>query len=217
MINPSLSNVILEINNIKILDKLSFSIPKNKTTVFLGKNGSGKTSSLRCLNLLQKINSGTLSSFASKPIPMLFQKPLMFSGSVLYNFSILEKIKKFNPNLEWHNAFSLKKIHNQNIFDLSGGERQKVFLSRLMSLSSDKIIMDEPNQNLDFQSEKILIELLHNEKKKDKTIVLSLHDYSLAKEIADYVILLDQGKIILKENNQVFFKKLDNLRKSKLL
>ena len=206
--SASLSNAILKINNKLILDEVSLNIPANKTTVLLGKNGSGKTSILRCLNLLQKINSGSLDAFDLKPIPMLFQKPIILSGNAFYNFSILVKIKNFNPNLDWHDAFDLRKNHNQNISDLSGGERQKVFLSRLMSLSPPTIIMDEPNQNLDFQSEKTLVELLHIEKKKNKTIVLTLHDYNIAREIADNIVLLDQGKIILNETKSNFFKKL---------
>ena len=209
----SLHNVLLNINNKVILDHVSFDIPQNKTTVFLGKNGSGKTSSLRCLNLLQKINSGRIESFGNDPLPMLFQSPVIFEGDVLYNFSLPQKIKKFKSNLIWHDAFHLLDIHQQNISSLSGGEKQKLFLSRVMSLDPNIIIMDEPNQNLDFQSEVKLKKLLFEEKNKNKTIVLSLHDYNFAEEIADYLILLDQGKVILKEQRDMFFKKLKNLKK----
>jgi len=209
----SLHNVLLNINNKVILDHVSFDIPQNKTTVFLGKNGSGKTSCLRCLNLLQKINSGRIESFGNDPLPMLFQSPVIFEGNVLYNFSFPQKIKKFKSNLIWHDAFNLSDIHQQNISSLSGGEKQKLFLSRVMSLDPNIIIMDEPNQNLDFQSEVKLKKLLFEEKNKNKTIVLSLHDYNFAEEIADYLILLDQGKVILKEQRDMFFKKLKNLKK----
>jgi len=209
----SLHNVLLNINNKTILDHVSFDIPQNKTTVFLGKNGSGKTSSLRCLNLLQKINSGTIKTLNSCPLPMLFQSPIIFEGNALYNFTFLQKIKKYESKLIWHDAFELSDIHQQNIASLSGGEKQKLFLSRVMSLDPNIIIMDEPNQNLDFQSEVKLKQLLFEEKKKNKTIILSLHDYNFAEEIADYLILLDLGKVILKEQRDMFFKKLKNLKK----
>ena len=209
----SLHNVLLNINNKTILDHVSFDIPQNKTTVFLGKNGSGKTSSLRCLNLLQKINSGTIKTLNSRPLPMLFQSPIIFEGNALYNFTFLQKIKKYESKLIWHDAFELSDIHQQNIASLSGGEKQKLFLSRVMSLDPNIIIMDEPNQNLDFQSEVKLKQLLFEEKKKNKTIILSLHDYNFAEEIADYLILLDLGKVILKEQRDMFFKKLKNLKK----
>jgi len=209
----SLNNVLLNIKNKIILDHVTFEIPEDKTTVFLGKNGSGKTSSLRCLNLLQKINSGTIKTLNSRPLPMLFQNPIIFEGNALYNFSFLQKIKKYEPKLIWHDTFELSDIHQQNIASLSGGEKQKLFLSRVMSLDPNIIIMDEPNQNLDFQSEVKLKQLLFEEKKKNKTIILSLHDYNFAEEIADYLILLDLGKVILKEQRDMFFKKLKNLKK----
>jgi len=210
----SLHNVLLNINNKTILDHVSFDIPQNKTTVFLGKNGSGKTSSLRCLNLLQKINSGTIKTLNSCPLPMLFQSPIIFEGNALYNFTFLQKIKKYESKLIWHDAFELSDIHQQNIASLSGGEKQKLFLSRVMSLDPNIIIMDEPNQNLDFQSEVKLKQLLFEEKKKNKTIILSLHDYNFAEEIADYLILLDQGKVILRGERDNFFHNLKVLRKS---
>ena len=97
---------------------------------------------------------------------------------------------------------------------MSGGEKQKLFLSRVMSLDPNIIIMDEPNQNLDFQSEVKLKQLLFEEKKKNKTIILSLHDYNFAEEIADYLILLDQGKVILRGERDNFFHNLKVLRKS---
>ncbi len=85
-----------------ILDHVSFDIPQNKTTVFLGKNGSGKTSSLRCLNLLQKINSGRIESFGNDPLPMLFQSPVIFEGDVLYilpSMSLVNYQKRFKERV----------------------------------------------------------------------------------------------------------------------
>ena len=68
----TLKNVKLIINKKVILDNISFAIPQNKTTIFLGKNGSGKTTILRTINLLQKITAGQIVSINQKPIPMLF-------------------------------------------------------------------------------------------------------------------------------------------------
>jgi energy-coupling factor transporter ATP-binding protein EcfA2 len=78
-----------------------------------------------------------------------------------------------------------------------------------MSLYQDLIIMDEPNQSLDLQNEKLLLNLL-NEEKKHKTLILTLHDFELARQLADEIIYLDKGKIRLAGSNQVFF---DNFHK----
>ena len=198
-------NVSLKINKKIILDNISFEIPKHKTTIFLGKNGSGKTTILRTINLLQKITSGEIISNNQKPIPMLFQKPIIFEGNALYNFSILKKIKNYEANLIWHDAFKLSLIHQQDIKKLSGGEKQKLFLSRVMSVDPEVIIMDEPNQNLDLESEKTLTQLIIDQKIRNKTIVLTLHDYKLAKKLADFIILLDKGKILYQGKGELFF------------
>lgn len=201
----SFKNVSLKIDKKIILDNISFEIPKHKTTIFLGKNGSGKTTILRTINLLQKITSGEIISNNQKPIPMLFQKPITFEGNVLYNFSILKKIKNYEANLIWHDAFELSLIHQQNIKNLSGGEKQKLFLSRVMSVDPEVIIMDEPNQNLDLESEKTLTQLIIDQKIQNKTIVLTLHDHKLAKKLADFIILLDKGKILYQGKGEPFF------------
>lgn len=198
-------NVSLKINKKIILDNISFEIPKHKTTIFLGKNGSGKTTILRTINLLQKITSGEIISNNQKPIPMLFQKPIIFEGNALYNFSILKKIKNYEANLIWHDAFELSLTHQQDIKKLSGGEKQKLFLSRVMSVDPEVIIMDEPNQNLDLESEKTLTQLIIDQKIQNKTIVLTLHDYKLAKKLADFIILLDKGKILYQGKGELFF------------
>ena len=201
----SFKNVSLKIDKKIILDNISFEIPKHKTTIFLGKNGSGKTTILRTINLLQKITSGEIISNNQKPIPMLFQKPIIFEGNVLYNFSILKKIKNYEANLIWHDAFELSLIHQQKIKNLSGGEKQKLFLSRVMSVDPEVIIMDEPNQNLDLESEKTLTQLIIDQKIQNKTIVLTLHDHKLAKKLADFIILLDKGKILYQGKGEPFF------------
>ena len=160
---------------------------------------------MRTINLLQKITSGEIISNNQKPIPMLFQKPIIFEGNALYNFSILKKIKNYEANLIWHDAFELSLTHQQDIKKLSGGEKQKLFLSRVMSVDPEVIIMDEPNQNLDLESEKTLTQLIIDQKIRNKTIVLTLHDYKLAKKLADFIILLDKGKILYQGKGELFF------------
>jgi ABC-type multidrug transport system ATPase subunit len=76
-----------------------------------------------------------------------------------------------------------------------------------MSIDPEVIIMDEPNQNLDIESEKILAQLIMDQKKQKKTIILSLHDYNLAAKLADFIILLDKGKILYQGEKELFFDK----------
>ena len=130
------------------------------------------------------------------PFPMLFQRPIILDNTIKFKFVVVTIIKKIQPMMNWYNAFQLDKIRNKKIYQTSGGEQQKTFLSRIMSTDPEVIIMDEPNQNLDSLSEKILINLINQERKKNKTIVITTHDIKIVKKIADEIILLDRGKLI---------------------
>jgi len=205
----SFKNVsFIKSNNI-ILDNISCKIPNNKTTVIMGKNGSGKTTFLKILNKIFPPTLGNYDSNLDKPVPMLFQSPIIFENTVEYNYLILNKIKNNVINKKWFDAFSLNQIKNKNINTLSGGEKQKLFLSRIMSFDQNNLFLDEPNQGLDLESEKLFVNLLLNEKQKNKTIVLTLHDFKIAQKIADFIIYLDKGKVLLFEETSIFFKKFD--------
>ena len=200
----SLKSVNYSENENEILKNISVDIMKNKTTVIMGKNGSGKSTLLNLINKIYEPTSGSIISELTKPIPMLFQKPILFERSVNYNYHLLYKIKKHEINTYWFNCFQLDKIKNQNALSLSGGEKQKLFLSRLMSFNQNNLFLDEPNQNLDLESEKLLIKLLREEK-ITKTIVMTLHDFEIAKNIADNIIYLDQGRVLYNLKTLDFF------------
>ena len=172
----------------------------------MGKNGSGKSTLLKLINQIIKPSSGFFESTLSKPVPMLFQKPLILQNSVNYNYQILQKIKKHQINHFWFKKFDLSNLSNQKMNSLSEGEKQKIFISRIMSFDQSQLFLDEPNQSLDLQSEKLLIDLLINEKKK-KTIVMTLHDFEIAKKIGDYFIFLENGQILFQDSYENFFKR----------
>jgi len=183
-------------NKINVLNNISIKIEIGKTTVITGKNASGKSTLLKCLNRILTPTSGSLKHKFNTPLPMLFQKPVSFQNTVQYNFQVLSKIKEIQPSMKWYQAFGLDKISRKKIYEVSGGERQKIFLSRIMSIENEAIIMDEPNQNLDKENDQKFIDLICDEKNKNKTIIFALHDIEVLKKIADKVIVLDCGKVI---------------------
>ena len=182
-------------NKKNALKNISIDIEIGKTTIIMGSNGSGKSTFLRCLNCLLNPTFGSLKHKFNIPFPMLFQKPVFFQNTVQYNFEVLSKIKKINPSMEWYRSFQLDKISKKRIDEVSGGEKQKIYLSRIMSVNSEVIIMDEPNQNLDMENTNKLIKLLLNEKNSNKTIILTMHDKEIVKQIADKIVLLNQGEV----------------------
>lgn len=199
-----LENINYQINQKLILQGINLKIEQGSTTVVMGKNGSGKSTLLKILNQIIQPTSGLFQSSLKHPIPMLFQKPLILKNTVKYNYQILHKIKKFQMNTSWFDEFKLSALEDQKMNSLSGGEKQKLFLARLMSFDQSTIFLDEPNQSLDLESEKLLTSLLLHEK-KNKTIVLTLHDFEIAKKIGDNFIYLENGKILVQNSSQQFF------------
>ena len=187
-----------------ILQNINLNIEQSRTTVIMGKNGSGKSTLLKLLNQIIQPTSGFFQSSLERPIPMLFQKPLILKNNVKYNYEILQKIKKFQINKAWFEKFKLTMLEDQKMSSLSGGEKQKLFLARLMSFDQSTLFLDEPNQSLDLESEKLLANLLLQEK-KNKTIIVTLHDFEMAKNIGDYFIYLENGKILLQDTSENFF------------
>jgi putative ABC transport system permease protein len=206
-----LENINYQINHKSILQGINLNIEQGSTTVIMGKNGSGKSTLLKILNQIIQPTSGFFQSSLKNPIPMLFQKPLILKNTVKYNYQILHKIKKFQMNTSWFDEFKLSALEDQKMNSLSGGEKQKLFLARLMSFDQPTIFLDEPNQSLDLESEKLLTSLILHEK-KNKTIVLTLHDFDLAKKLADHLVYLEKGKILLSESIDKFFNKFNKFK-----
>ena len=190
------NKIFFNYNKINVLNDISINIETGKTTIIIGKNSSGKSTLLRCLNCLLNPTSGSLKHKFNSPFPMLFQKPATFQNTIQYNFEVLCKIKKFKPSMKWYQSFGLDRISNKKIHDVSGGEQQKTYLSRIMSVDPEVIIMDEPNQNLDKESDQKFVDLILDEKKKNKTIIIVSHDIKILKQIADKIIVLEYGKVI---------------------
>ena len=205
MIFCEANKIFVTFDKINVLKDISLKIESGKITAIIGKNGSGKSTLLRCLNCLVNPTSGLLKHKFNIPFPMLFQKPVTFQNTIQYNFEILSKIKKIKPSMKWHQSFNLNSISKKNINKVSGGERQKTYLSRIMSVDPQVIIMDEPSQNLDSNSNQMLIDLMLDEKKNSKTIIFSSHDIEIVKYTADKIILLDYGKIIYDGVPKKFF------------
>ena len=199
------NKIFVTFDKINVLKDVSLKIESGKITAIIGKNGSGKSTLLRCLNCLISPTSGFLKHKFNIPFPMLFQKPVTFQNTIQYNFEILSKIKKIKPSMRWYQSFHLNRISKKNINKVSGGERQKTYLSRIMSVDPQVIIMDEPSQNLDSNSNQMLIDLMLDEKKNNKTIIFSSHDIEIVKYAADKIILLDYGKIIYDGVPKKFF------------
>ncbi len=204
------------ISDLKI-NNLSLEINKGEFVFLIGKTGSGKSSILKSMYADNKIINGSanvsdfnLNKIKNKEIPLLRRK----IGIIFQDFQLLKDRTVFK-NLEfvlkatgWKNQkkindrikFCLEKVHINNLStkypsQLSGGQKQKVAISRSLLNDPEIIIADEPTGNLDPKSSIEIINVLQEINENGNTILIATHDFSLLKKYKARILRCKEGKI----------------------
>ncbi|MBR91433.1 MAG: hypothetical protein CL903_01320 [Dehalococcoidia bacterium] len=198
-----LKNVEYIVNNVKIIDKIDVSIAPEKFTSIVGANGSGKTTLLSLLTSNINPSSGEIIAPISEKIsyiPQKIQDPpfLKVYEIVLSGMTLLNMDKKYKYKLidKYLSQCGIRKLYSKYFYDLSEGEKQRVWLAFCLSQSREIIIMDEPLSSIDQASKLEFYELLREIQSLRKTIILVTHDINSAKIFSDEIIQIDDGKII---------------------
>lgn len=195
-----------------ILDIQDLNIMQYKVTCIVGESGSGKSTLLRLLNKLISCDTGEifyhdqpLSSINSvelrRCVAMLPQLPAIFPGSVRDNLLIGMKFaeKPIVDDAKLREVLTivhLKKELDADSDKLSGGEKQRLALGRVILLDPDVFLLDEPSSALDEETERIIIEqLVAYTKKTKKTLIMVTHSKKVAETYSDHIIEIHQGKV----------------------
>ena len=184
----------------KIFNKISFNINDNEKLLIIGPSGCGKTTLIRCINGLEKIDSGNIylndvnvknidKVYLKNKIGMVFQNYNLFPHlTVGENIALAPTILKLGTKKEINNTV-------RELLELSGGEKQRIAIARALATKPEIILLDEPTSALDPGTINDLLELL-NELSKTTTIVVVSHDMDLIKNYADKVLFLKDGEIV---------------------
>lgn len=200
-----------------ILKNIIVKIPKGQVVLLCGASGSGKTTFTRLLNGLipnyyAGKNSGKVEVYGKQientalhelaPIVgSVFQNPksqfytLMTDTEIVFaceNIGIekTEILERFTKTVK---VFGLEKLLGKNLFELSGGEKQKIACASVNALCPEIFVLDEPTANLDIRSIYELGEILKFWKNQGKTIVIAEHRLEWLNEIADRVLYFDDS------------------------
>lgn len=204
--------------NQKVLRGIDLEIQDGETVVLIGSSGSGKSTFLRCLNLLNVPDKGQIfidGQEITKPktnlnklrakVGMVFQ-----SFNLFENLNIIENIKLAprkvlhlsNKQAEKEAMELLKRVGLANkAYDypknLSGGQKQRVAIARALAMHPEVILFDEPTSALDPEMVGEVLEVIKNlAKDHSRTMVIVTHEMSFAREVGTRLIFLDKGKII---------------------
>jgi len=217
----------------KAVNDISFKISKGEKVVLLGNNGSGKSTILRLLaglyfskkenyQLENKIvDKKCVNKEFRKKVGILFQNP----QSMIFNPTVYDEIafslKEFNMDNIEHRVkdisrqFKIENLLKSNPLNLSGGEKQKVILASILVYEPEILFLDEPTASMDPGTTGWFIDLMIE---LDKTVMIATHDLSLAYEVCDRAIVInDKHKKIYDGDIEELLKDLDMLVEANLI
>ncbi len=99
----------------------------------------------------------------------------------------------------------IEKYKNKNIRELSGGQRQKVYIAMVLAQDTDIVFLDEPTTYLDINHQLEILEIVKNLKYMGKTVVMVIHDLNSSLTFSDMVCLMDKGEIIIYDKPQTVY------------
>ncbi|MCE7506778.1 ABC transporter ATP-binding protein [Polynucleobacter sp. IMCC30063] len=215
MIAINTQNISAKLGGVEVLHHISAAIPQAQWTSIIGPNGAGKSTFLKVIaGLLPHTNSVNIFSIPlhtmqakerAKKIAWLGQNEVISDDLLVYDLVMLGRL----PHQQWFSSPSATDHHiveqalrstqawnlrHRPINELSGGECQRILISRALAVQAEIILMDEPLANLDPPHQADLIDLIQSLTQQGTTVVTVLHDITYALQ-ANHVIILNQGSL----------------------
>ena len=210
-----------------ILNDLSFSVPRGTATGFLGSNGSGKTTTFKCLLELIAKDSGEVSFFKSplsvdsrSKIGFLPERPQLYeeltAQECLYFYVSLKK--KLTPAIKSEVEKGLKKLdlydkRHKKLKTFSKGMLQKTAILQALIPQAELLILDEPFSGLDPESRFAVAELLEQQLEKGATLFLSSHIFQDIEKICNRLLIIKEGRCVFEGDFSEFHRSTTTGRK----
>ncbi|MGT2802338.1 amino acid ABC transporter ATP-binding protein, PAAT family [Streptococcus henryi] len=219
-----MSQAILEIKHLKksfgqneVLKDISLSVNKGEVISIIGSSGSGKSTFLRSINLLEEPTAGEilfhgenvldkgydLNNYREK-LGMVFQSFNLFDNlNVLENAIVAQTTVLKRPRSEAE-AIAKENLNKVGMTEqywkakpkqLSGGQKQRVAIARALSVNPEAMLFDEPTSALDPEMVGEVLKTMQDLAKSGLTMIIVTHEMEFAKDVSDRVIFMDQGLI----------------------
>ena len=200
-----LLNVSKSFGSKKIFTDLNLRFESGKSYALIGGSGSGKSTLLNIIGRLEKIDSGNVlvdkqdiwkikeRTFFKNTVGYVFQNYSLIENKTVYdNLKLITKDKKIITDVLEKVGLSSDYLH-QKIYELSGGQAQRVAIARMLMKPRKIILADEPTGALDGEIGKEIIRLLLNEKDEDKYVIIATHDPAVYNEVDVIIDMKDIG------------------------
>jgi len=203
--------------NLEVLKGIDFDVRPQELVFIIGPSGSGKSTLLRCFNLLETPTEGSIIvdnvdmqsestniNQIRRSIGMVFQQFNLYPHlTVLGNITLaLRKVSRKNRRLA--DEIAIKMLAQVGLLDkvdhfpseLSGGQQQRVAIARAMALQPKIMLFDEPTSALDPELVGSVLQVIKQLREQGMTMVVVSHEMRFARDAADRIVFIDEGKII---------------------
>ena len=200
-----LLNVSKSFGSKKIFTDLNLRFESGKSYALIGGSGSGKSTLLNIIGRLEKIDSGNVlvdkqdiwkikeRTFFKNTVGYVFQNYSLIENKTVYdNLKLITKDKKIITDVLEKVGLSSDHL-NQKIYELSGGQAQRVAIARMLMKPRKIILADEPTGALDGEIGKEIIRLLLNERDEDKYVIIATHDPAVYNKVDVIIDMKDIG------------------------
>jgi len=215
-----LTNVHKSFDKTEVLKGISLNVEKGSVTAIIGPSGAGKTTLLRCMNFLEKADSGTLDfdefhldleKVSRKTMldirrktAFVFQNYNLFANmtalqNVMEGLVTARKVSKAEAKDRALKALEKVGLRDKADFypsSLSGGQQQRVGIARAIAVNPEVILFDEPTSALDPELTGEVLSVIKGLAAEGTTMVIVTHEMSFARDTADKVIFMDKGIIV---------------------
>ena len=226
-------DLVKQFKNVRAVNHVTTTIRQGEVVFVVGPSGSGKSTFLRCLNLLEMPTSGQIlfkdrdilkhtreiNSYRQQ-VGMVFQHFNLFANlSIHKNITLApvrtgklthkEAAEKADMLLKRIGLYDKKDVYPAQ---LSGGQKQRIAIIRALAMNPDVLLFDEPTSALDPEMVGEVLSLMRELAQEGMTMVVVTHEIGFAAEIADRIIFMDQGSILLEGKAQEVIHNKENPR-----
>lgn len=211
-----LDKVCVNYDRYRAIDSVSFDVQKGEILSLLGPNGSGKSTLIKSIARVQKPSGGSILLDGRDTSKMDVREVARLIGYVPQNFqqifytSVIDTVLLGRkPYIRWKisdedlrivdtamETMGIRGLGRKMLHQISGGEKQKVFIARALAQNPKLFLFDEPTSNLDLKHQIDVLEtarVLSGERKS--SMVVALHDLNLAYNYSDRIVMLKKGKV----------------------
>ena len=232
----SLQNITKRFGKLTVLNDMSMDVHEHDVLVLCGPSGGGKSTLLRTINGLEKIDGGKIYYRGELITPKNIKEVRKHFGMVFQSFNLFENLtvkdnliisptkilkkdkqETIKQAQDYLDTFGIGEKMNAYPHQLSGGQKQRVAIVRSLMMEPDVMLFDEPTSALDPEMIKEVLDAIRRLSKMGMTMIIVTHEIAFAKEVASRVLFLEGAKIRVDAETDEFFNNVTDERLQQFL